>query len=163
MTKLQLQNLAWTSTSKSWPNLETLCSKSEQKLNFMTKLHLPHLHQTVVNTFLIINMNNRNNLNKFELSSSHARVTSIKFTKQEWVSEWVTDKYSQWSDLGPIIMVWRHQRMVWSGEMASPYAKTSLSRFQRLYWSRKIFFWQSTAGNEFCLCATIGFRPVQDI
>ena len=37
MTKLQLQNLAWTSTSKYWPNLETLCSKSEQKLNFMTK------------------------------------------------------------------------------------------------------------------------------
>ena len=37
MTKLQLQNLAWTSTSKYWPNLETLCSKSEQKINFMTK------------------------------------------------------------------------------------------------------------------------------
>ena len=102
MTKVQLQNVALTSTSKSWPNLETLCSKSEQKLNFMTKLHLPHLHQTVVNTFLIINMNNRNNLNKFELSSSQARVTSIKFTKQEWVSELVSDKYSQWSDSGPI-------------------------------------------------------------
>ena len=58
-------NLAWTSTSKSWPNLETLCSKSEQKLNFMTKLHLPNLHQTVVSTFLIINMSNSNNLNKF--------------------------------------------------------------------------------------------------
>ena len=37
MTKHQFQNLAWTSTSKSWPNLETLCSKSEQKLNFKTK------------------------------------------------------------------------------------------------------------------------------
>ena len=65
MTKLQLQNLAWTSTSKSWPNLETLCSKSEQKLNFMTKLHLPNLHKTVVNTNLIINLSNSNNLNKF--------------------------------------------------------------------------------------------------
>ena len=61
----------------------------------MTKLHLPHLHQTVVNTFLIINMNNRNNLNKFELSSSQARVTSIKFTKQEGVSQLVSDKHSQ--------------------------------------------------------------------
>ena len=42
----------------------------------------------------------------FELPSSHARVTSIKFTKQEWVSQWVsesvTDKHSQWSDSGPI-------------------------------------------------------------
>ena len=54
----------------------------EQKLNYMTKLHLPNLHQTVVNTILVINMSNSNNLNKFELSSSHARVTSIKFTKQ---------------------------------------------------------------------------------
>ena len=37
-----------------------------------------------------------------ELPSSHARVTSIKFTKQElgsqWVSQWVTDKHSQWLD-----------------------------------------------------------------
>ena len=45
-------------------------------------------------------MNNRNNLNKFELSSSHAEVTSIKFTKQELVSESVSqwgnsDKHSQ--------------------------------------------------------------------
>ena len=37
----------------------------------------------VVNTFLNINMSNSNNLNKFELPSSHARVTSIKFTKQQ--------------------------------------------------------------------------------
>ena len=37
----------------------------------------------------------------FELVSSHARVTSIKFTKQ-WVSQWVTDKHCQWSDSGLI-------------------------------------------------------------
>ena len=49
----------------------------------------------------------------FELPSSHARVTSIKFTKQESVnesvSEWVTDKHSQlqWSDSGPIKTGWR--------------------------------------------------------
>ena len=34
----------------------------------------------------------------FELPSPHARVTLIKFTKQEWVS----DKGKQWSDSGPI-------------------------------------------------------------
>ena len=43
----------------------TLCSKSEQKLNFMTKPQLPNLQQTVANTILIINISNRNNCNKF--------------------------------------------------------------------------------------------------
>ena len=46
----------------------------------------------------------------FELASSHARATSIKFTKQQLVSRWVSesvresvsDKHSQWSDSGPI-------------------------------------------------------------
>ena len=42
----------------------------------------------------------------FELPSLHARVTSIKFTKRQWVSESVsesvTDKHNQWSDSGPI-------------------------------------------------------------
>ena len=41
-----------------------------------------------------------------ELASSHARVTSIKFTKQESVSQLVSqsvsDKGKQWSDSGPI-------------------------------------------------------------
>ena len=62
---IQLQNLAVTSTSKSWTNLETLSSKSEQKLNFMTKVNLPNLHQTVVDMFPIIHFNNSNNFNKF--------------------------------------------------------------------------------------------------
>ena len=39
---------------------------------------------------------------RFELASSHARVTSIKSTKRHRVSEWVSDKGSQWSDSGPI-------------------------------------------------------------
>ena len=42
----------------------------------------------------------------FEKASSHARVTSIKFTKQELVSELVSqsvsDKSKQWSDSSPI-------------------------------------------------------------
>ena len=54
MNKLQLQDLAWTSTSKS-----------EQKFDFMTKLQRPNPHQIVVNTFLNINISNRNKLNKF--------------------------------------------------------------------------------------------------
>ena len=45
----------------------------------------------------------------FELASSHLRVTSTKFTKQEWVSQWVsesvTDEGKQWSDSGPIKII----------------------------------------------------------
>ena len=41
----------------------TLCSKSGQKFDFMTKLQLPNLHQTIVNTFLSISSSN--NFNKF--------------------------------------------------------------------------------------------------
>ena len=48
----------------------------------------------------------------FELASSHARVTSIKFTKQEWVSESVSDKHSQWSDSGPIIKSFPSREMI---------------------------------------------------
>ena len=60
LNKLQLQNLAWTSTSKSWEK----CSKSEQKLSFMTKPQLPN-QQAVANMILSINISNSNNLSKF--------------------------------------------------------------------------------------------------
>ena len=72
------------STSKSLPNIniltklklqhfelqpknldQTLCSNSEQKFKLMTNLQLPHLHQTVVNTFLSTNISNSNNHNYF--------------------------------------------------------------------------------------------------
>ena len=45
MTKLQVQNLAWTSTSNSWPNL--VLKVWTNKFSFMTKLQLPNLHQHV--------------------------------------------------------------------------------------------------------------------
>ena len=61
LTKLQLQNRAWTSTSKSWPNLVL---KVWTKKLFMTKIQLPHLHWTIVNTFHSINISNCNNHNK---------------------------------------------------------------------------------------------------
>ena len=38
----------------------------------------------------------------FELAPSQARATSIKSTWQEWRSQSVSDKGSQWSDSGPI-------------------------------------------------------------
>ena len=48
----------------SVPSVMSVLS-SEQKFNFLPELQVPNLHQTVVNTFLIINMSNSNNLNKF--------------------------------------------------------------------------------------------------
>ena len=53
----------------------------------MNNHKLPNLQQTVANTVLIINISNSNNVTCFELVSLHARVTSIKFTKQEGVSQ----------------------------------------------------------------------------
>ena len=54
----------------------------------MTKPQLPDLQQTVANT----------TLTSFEQESSHASVTSIKFTKQELVSDSVSDKQCQCND-----------------------------------------------------------------
>ena len=60
----------------------------------MTKLQLPKLHTTVVNTFLIINISNKQQYytttTSFELASSKARITSVKSTKQQSVSESLT-------------------------------------------------------------------------
>ena len=60
LTKLQCQILP----EFHLQNLDqTLCSKSEQKLSFMTKPQLPNLQETVANTILIIKISNSNNLN----------------------------------------------------------------------------------------------------
>ena len=67
---------------------QILCSKSKQKLCFMTEPQLPNLLQTVANTILITNISNSNNLNIFP------RQGHIKFIKREWVSESVTDDLS---------------------------------------------------------------------
>ena len=80
------------------------------KNDFMTKLQLPNLHQTIVNTFLSSTSATVATSTSFELASLHARVASIKFTKRygvsesvsQSVSESVSDKHSQRSDSGPI-------------------------------------------------------------
>ena len=54
LSELQLQNFD-----------QTLCSKSEQKFYCMTKPQVPNLQQTIANTIHIINISNKNNLNKF--------------------------------------------------------------------------------------------------
>ena len=79
LIKLQLQNLAWTSSSKSWPK----CSNSEQKFFDQT---------SASNKLLPIRSSSATvtTSKSFELASSHASVTSIKFTKQQWVSQSVS-------------------------------------------------------------------------
>ena len=87
LNKFQLQNLAWTSTSKSWP---ALCSKSEQKFSFGTKCQLSNFYKLLPTRSSASTWATVTNSTSFELASSHARVTSIKFTKQQWVSESVS-------------------------------------------------------------------------
>ena len=86
LTKLQLQILPETQLQ----NLEqTLCSKSEEKFNFMNKLQPPNLHQTVINTFLRINVSNSNNL-KYWVGIITRQCHIKKFSKSQWVIEFLT-------------------------------------------------------------------------
>ena len=93
LTKLQFQKFALTSTSNSWPNLVL---KVGTKLSFMTKLQLPNLHKTVVKIFVIINISNSNNLNKFWVGifTSHTTHQSSLLNRSQSVSQlvsrWVT-------------------------------------------------------------------------
>ena len=76
----------------------------------MTKLQLPNLHQTIVNTFLSSTSATVATSTSFELGASHNRVTSINqsslLNRSESVSqsvrELVSDKDKQGSDSGPI-------------------------------------------------------------
>ena len=103
LNKLQFQNLA----ELQLQNLDQpLCSKSEKSLVLG-----PNVSSQICNKLLptwssLSTSATVTTSTSFELASSHARVTSIKFTKREWVSQWVSesvsDKHCQWSDSGPI-------------------------------------------------------------
>ena len=61
----------------------------------------PFMEKSILNFhfyYLTISLTSRS----FELAFPKARITSVKPTKQESViSQWVTDKGNQWSELGP--------------------------------------------------------------
>ena len=85
-TKIQLHNLYKTSAAKCWTNS-----------SFQINKLLPRWFSVSTSARVTISTS-------FELVFSHARVTSIKFTKEQLVSQWVSDKSKQWSDSGPIKM-----------------------------------------------------------
>ena len=94
LTKFQLQMLP----EFQLQNLDqTSYSQSEQKFNFMTKPQLPNLQQTPTQSSSSTSAT-VTTLTSFELASSKARVTPIKFTNQEsvsqLVSQLVTDKHN---------------------------------------------------------------------
>ena len=63
------------------------------------------MQQTVANTILIINIRNSNNLNKFWVGNLtyQAHINKVYLALQsQSVSQWVSDKHSQWSDSGLI-------------------------------------------------------------
>ena len=118
LTKIQLHNLYKTSAEKSWPNFRC---KSCLNFNFKILIKLcaqslnkslalwPNLSFQFCNKLLLTQSSSSTSATittstSFENASSNARVTSIKFTKQEGVSESVSDKGRQWSDSGPIKM-----------------------------------------------------------
>ena len=79
LTKLQLQNLD-----------QTLCSKFEQKFSFVSKPQLLICNKLSPTRSSSSTSATAATSKSFELVSALARVTSIKFTKQQWVSEWVS-------------------------------------------------------------------------
>ena len=83
------QHLDQTLTSKSWPNNHFITSQNKQtKFCFVTKLQLPNLHTTAVKTFLITNISNSNNFNKFWVGifTSHTSHQSSLLNRSELVS-----------------------------------------------------------------------------
>ena len=103
-TKIQLHNLYKTSATKYRPN-----SSFKICLNFNFKILTKPCAQSLNKSLALWTILSSQICNKllpiqsssstlatvtistsFELVSSHARVTSIKFTKRQWVSEWVS-------------------------------------------------------------------------
>ena len=99
-TKLQPQNLDKTSAS----NVDKTSASNLDQRALDRSAQFQHLGQSVINTFLSINISNTNNIKKYFYwglnnrvvsqnlqISCMARVTSIKSTKQQSVSEWVSE------------------------------------------------------------------------
>ena len=95
---IQLQNLAGTSASKPLTNLWNLILKIRKNLTLWPKLIFQTCTKLLSTCLSSPTSTTVTTSTSFELPSPHARVTLIKFTKQEWVS----DKGKQWSDSGPI-------------------------------------------------------------
>ena len=119
----QFQNFNKELTSKSQPNISILtklklkilvkpsfriltkpCAQSLNKsLTFWPNLSFQNLQQTVANTILIINISNSNNqVLSRQLHTPGSHQSSL-LSRSELVSKSVSDKHSEWLDLGPII------------------------------------------------------------
>ena len=103
-TKIQLHNFYKTSAEKNWPNsifksclnfnFKILTKPCAQSLN-KSLAFWPNLSFQICNKLLPTRSSSSTSTTvttstSFEWESSHNRVTSIKFTKQESVSEWVS-------------------------------------------------------------------------
>ena len=111
LTKPQQQNTDQTSVSKVSLELQlqtlgqTLCSKSEQNLALWPNFSFQNCIKLSSKRFSSSTSATVTNSTSFELASSQAtrHINQVyKTGVSEWVSELVSDKQSQWSDLGPI-------------------------------------------------------------
>ena len=73
-------------TSKSWTNLETSSQSPDKNSTLWPKLIFQICTKLLSTCFSSSTSTTVTTSTSFVLVSSHARVTSIKFTKQEWVS-----------------------------------------------------------------------------
>ena len=91
LTKLPLQHLNWTSTSKSWLNFnfKILTKPCAQSLNRSLALWPSSAFKSATNCCQH-DPHHQHQQQKQPEQALHARVTSIKSTKRQWVSEWVS-------------------------------------------------------------------------
>ena len=93
---------------KSWSNSKFQNSKSQPNISITTKLLLQNLDQTTTHVLL-----HRCHLGK-ESQSVNELVTKVdndqtqvyKTEESGSARKWMTSKHSQWSDSGPIKMIW---------------------------------------------------------
>ena len=102
LIKFHLQNPDHASTSKSEPNISIWTKLKLQKLVLWPNFSFQICNKLLSTSFPASTSATVTTSTAFELAYSHDRVTSIKSTKQEWVSELLTRVASQWSDSGPI-------------------------------------------------------------
>ena len=138
-TKIQLHYHFKTSAAKYWTNS---CFKSCLNFNFkiMTRpfaqslnkslILWPNLRFHICNKLLPTRSSSSTSATiktstSFELASSKARVTSIKFTKRESVSQLVSDKSKQWSNSGLIKRI-----ILVKGSPFDKFNKSAVTKFE---------------------------------
>ena len=163
LIKFYLQNLNQASTSKSQPNISILTLNLNFKIltkpsfRILTKIKLHNLYKLLPTRSSASTSATVRTSTSFELQSSHARVTSIKFTKQVRVRESVSD----WQALPRRSN--KNCNRLWHGDMPNQlvqeYAKDIplWKYFFRGIFEKRHFFSNLTRTMKACSCVAVCF------